>query len=89
MMHFQLFETSAKSDSECDHLESIFMTLALKLRDSKPLMSASVGCPDISDALRDIHAAETTAALRESGLVDITSGNTQQESSYQDDAGCC
>jgi len=30
-----VFETSAKSDSESDHVESIFMTLVHKLKDSK------------------------------------------------------
>lgn len=35
---FQLFETSAKDDSDCDHVEAIFMTLAHKLKASKPMM---------------------------------------------------
>ena len=33
-----LFETSAKDDSEADHVEAIFMTLAHKLKSSKPMM---------------------------------------------------
>ena len=33
-----LFETSAKDDSESDHVEAIFMTLAHKLKLSKPMM---------------------------------------------------
>lgn len=33
-----LFETSAKDDSESDHVEAIFMTLAHKLRSSRPMM---------------------------------------------------
>lgn len=32
-----LFETSALADSEADHVESIFMTLVHKLRQSKPM----------------------------------------------------
>jgi hypothetical protein len=32
-----LFETSALSDSEADHVESIFMTLVHKLRQSKAM----------------------------------------------------
>lgn len=32
-----LFETSAKSDSEADHVEAIFMTLVHKLKDSKEI----------------------------------------------------
>lgn len=41
-----LFETSAKDDSECDHVEAIFMTLAHKLKNCRPMMpveAASVG----------------------------------------------
>ncbi|XP_064480533.1 putative Ras-related protein Rab-33 [Ornithodoros turicata] len=33
-----LFETSAKDDSESDHVEAIFLTLAHKLKSSKPMM---------------------------------------------------
>ena len=33
-----LFETSAKDDSKSNHVDAIFMTLAHKLRNSKPLM---------------------------------------------------
>lgn len=32
-----LFETSAKADSEADHVESIFLTLLHKLQQSKPM----------------------------------------------------
>lgn len=32
-----LFETSALADSESDHVESIFLTLVHKLRQSKPM----------------------------------------------------
>ena len=34
-----LFETSAKADEHQDHVNSIFMLLAHKLKHSKPLMS--------------------------------------------------
>lgn len=37
-----LFETSAKDSAESDHVESIFMTLAHKLKNSKPMMSANM-----------------------------------------------
>lgn len=33
-----LFETSAKDNSQSDHVESIFLTLAHKLKNSKPMM---------------------------------------------------
>lgn len=38
----QLFETSALLDSECDNVESIFMTLAHKLYSKQPLRVVSV-----------------------------------------------
>ncbi len=38
-----LFETSAKDDSEADHVESIFMTLAHKLKNSKQMMPPMMG----------------------------------------------
>uniref|UniRef100_T1INF3 small monomeric GTPase n=1 Tax=Strigamia maritima TaxID=126957 RepID=T1INF3_STRMM len=42
MHNMPLFETSAKDDSECDHVEAIFMTLALKLKSCKPMMPLPV-----------------------------------------------
>lgn len=33
-----LFETSAADDSRSDHVEGIFLTLAHKLKNSKPMM---------------------------------------------------
>lgn len=33
-----LFETSAKDDSECNNVDAIFLTLAHKLKNSKPMM---------------------------------------------------
>lgn len=36
MYSMPLFETSAKDDSKQDHVDAIFMTLALKLKNSKP-----------------------------------------------------
>ncbi|KAJ1373646.1 hypothetical protein KIN20_036111 [Parelaphostrongylus tenuis] len=38
-----LFETSAKADSEADHVESIFLTLLHKLQQSKPMHVQSEG----------------------------------------------
>ena len=35
-----LFETSAKSDAENSNIEAIFLTLAHKLKSSKPMMSS-------------------------------------------------
>jgi Ras-related protein Rab-33B len=36
MYSMPLFETSAKDDSKQDHVDAIFMTLALKLKSAKP-----------------------------------------------------
>jgi Ras-related protein Rab-33B len=36
MYGMPLFETSAKDDSKQDHVDAIFMTLALKLKSAKP-----------------------------------------------------
>jgi Ras-related protein Rab-33B len=38
MHDMPLFETSAKDNSQSDHVESIFLTLAHKLKNSKPMM---------------------------------------------------
>ena len=38
MHQMPLFETSARDDSNHDHVESIFMTVALKLKNSKHLI---------------------------------------------------
>ncbi|KAF2880333.1 hypothetical protein ILUMI_25846 [Ignelater luminosus] len=36
--HMPLFETSARLDSQCDNVEAIFLTLAHKLKNQKPLI---------------------------------------------------
>ncbi|XP_023238921.1 putative Ras-related protein Rab-33 [Centruroides vittatus] len=38
MHNMPLFETSAKDESETDHVEAIFLTLAHKLKNAKPMM---------------------------------------------------
>ena len=43
-----LFETSAKDDCEVDHVDAIFMTLAHKLKNCKPMMP-SVAQPGTGD----------------------------------------
>jgi len=37
-----LFETSAKDNAQCDHIESIFLTIAHKLKNSKSLIIQSL-----------------------------------------------
>lgn len=51
-----LFETSAKADEHQDHVNSIFMLIAHKLKHSKPLMSQ----PKLY-AQRDISLTSTTS----------------------------
>ncbi len=48
-----LFETSAKDDSKADHVEAIFLTLAHKIKHSRPLIrSGSLSSADSSPARR-------------------------------------
>ena len=54
-----LFETSAKDDSEADHVEAIFMTLAHKLKNSKPMMSPHVGYQYIDAENKVISVGQT------------------------------
>ncbi|XP_063229341.1 putative Ras-related protein Rab-33 [Bacillus rossius redtenbacheri] len=56
--HMPLFETSALDESECDHVDAIFMTLAHKLKNRRPMMSP----PTASNAL---HRAEIISVERE------------------------
>lgn len=37
---FQLFETSAQDETECDNVEAIFLTLAHKLKNHRPFMTS-------------------------------------------------
>ncbi|KAK8736703.1 hypothetical protein OTU49_004604 [Cherax quadricarinatus] len=68
-----LFETSAKDDSDCDHVEAIFMTLAHKLKASKPMMPIS----PTQFPVDDIHRAEVASVGRERNGVAV------------DDSGAC
>ena len=54
-----LFETSAKDDSEADHVEAIFMTLAHKLKNSKPMMPPHVGYQYIDAENKVISVGQT------------------------------
>lgn len=69
-----LFETSAKDDSEADHVEAIFMTLAHKLKNSKPMM------PPIQ--IRYTDDPRTKIA---SGLV-LTEGRSIRKTPSEDDS---
>ncbi|KAH9373692.1 hypothetical protein HPB48_018663 [Haemaphysalis longicornis] len=62
-----LFETSAMDESESDHIEAIFMTLAHKLKNSKPMMTPSHWQADErSRAVMLRHASERSSAHSES-----------------------
>ncbi len=50
MYAMPLFETSAKDDSKQDHVDAIFMTLALKLKSAKPFFVPN-----------DLHKVKATA----------------------------
>lgn len=62
--HMPLFETSAKDNSKADHVESIFMTLAHKLHNSKPMTFSATYSSD--DTKRLSHAASATYVDNES-----------------------
>ncbi|XP_066937442.1 ras-related protein Rab-33B-like isoform X2 [Macrobrachium rosenbergii] len=67
-----LFETSAKDDSDCDHVEAIFMTLAHKLKASKPMMPI-----DPSQFLpEDLHRAEVVSIGRERNGMEVESSSS-------------
>lgn len=66
-VYFQLFETSAKDDSDCDHVEAIFLTLAHKLKAAKSmsLTSPSQFPPD------HIHRAVVESVGRERNGMEV------------------
>jgi Ras-related protein Rab-33B len=77
MHQMPLFETSAKDDSKQDHVEAIFMTLALKLKNSKPFF-----VPD------QLHRANVQAIQHEQlSKANSNSSNGQAKSSYS--YSCC
>lgn len=72
-----LFETSAKDDSEADHVEAIFMTLAHKLKNCKPLM------PPIHARINDDPKTKVITAQM------LAYGADRHQNSYEDeDKGC-
>ncbi|RCN40160.1 Ras family protein [Ancylostoma caninum] len=62
-----LFETSAKADSEADHVESIFLTLLHKLQQSKPMHVQSEGERHAKEQERLVLKASEANALNEEG----------------------
>lgn len=66
MHQMPLFETSAKDDSKLDHVEAIFMTIALKLKNSKPFYTPN-----------ELHRAPVQSVLANGEL----NGSQQQQDS--------
>ncbi|KHJ95070.1 Ras family protein [Oesophagostomum dentatum] len=62
-----LFETSAKADSEADHVESIFLTLLHKLQQSKPMHVQSEVERHAKEQERLVLKASEANALNEEG----------------------
>lgn len=53
-----LFETSARDDSEADHVDAIFMTLAHKLKSSKPMMTSSLPRSPSRSSIVNVRASD-------------------------------
>uniref|UniRef100_A0A914GYX0 Uncharacterized protein n=1 Tax=Globodera rostochiensis TaxID=31243 RepID=A0A914GYX0_GLORO len=62
-----LFETSALADSEADHVESIFMTLVHKLRQSKPMHVQSTEERSRREQQKILLKADEAAKLTDDG----------------------
>ncbi|WKX99842.1 hypothetical protein Q1695_014597 [Nippostrongylus brasiliensis] len=62
-----LFETSAKADSEADHVESIFLTLLHKLQQSKPMHVQSEGERQAKEQERLVLKASEANELNDEG----------------------
>lgn len=72
IMYFQHFETSAKDDSDCDHVEAIFLTLAHKLKAAKPMMPIS---PSQFPA-EHIHRAQVESVGRERNGIEVNGSDS-------------
>ncbi|XP_045203553.2 putative Ras-related protein Rab-33 [Mercenaria mercenaria] len=65
-----LFETSAKDDEKANHVDAIFMTLAHKLKNSKPMMPphlANYGSGYQNEEVVHIHDSPERRGLRRAG----------------------
>nr|QZX57789.1 ras-related protein Rab33 [Locusta migratoria] len=72
-----LFETSARDESECDNVEAIFLTLAHKLKNQKPMMPPNNA--------QNIVSPE---ALHRADVISITRETTHAYSSASGDSSC-
>ena len=69
-----LFETSAKADEKCDHVEAIFLTLAHKINANKLLFKS-----------RDGNDANQSQGDQDVVKVDASNANNQED----DNGGSC
>jgi Ras-related protein Rab-33B len=63
---FQLFETSARDETECDNVDAIFLTLAHKLKNHRPMMPPSTFPVNDHGSNRALHRADVLSITRES-----------------------
>ena len=68
-----LFETSAKADEKCDHVEAIFLTLAHKINANKLLFKSR----------------ENEASAEIDNIVTVDNVNTSNEDDDDDGSWCC
>lgn len=63
---FQLFETSARDETECDNVEAIFLTLAHKLKNHRPMMPPHLFPTQGNGSNEALHRADVISITRES-----------------------
>jgi Ras-related protein Rab-33B len=78
---FQLFETSARDESECDNVDAIFLTLAHKLKNHRPMMPPCTFSAHDRGSNTSLHRADVLSITRESTLSGVGSS--------LDDAASC
>jgi len=63
---FQLFETSARDVTECDNVDAIFLTLAHKLKNHRPMMPPPTFPVSDRGSSTGLHRADVLSITRES-----------------------
>jgi Ras-related protein Rab-33B len=78
---FQLFETSAQDETECDNVEAIFLTLAHKIKNHRPMMPV----PPMS-----FHGNDSNQSLSRADVISVTRRSQPSSArSIADDSGNC
>jgi Ras-related protein Rab-33B len=62
---FQLFETSARDETECDNVDAIFLTLAHKLKNHRPMMPPPMFPVSDHGSNVGLHRADVLSITRE------------------------